>query len=727
MFWAHSLLIIASLANLGVGLIVLLRNSRSILNRLFFGQAFSITIWSITNVLYQQVSGELKYSIALASYAAAAFIVLFFLLFCLKLSDAKIKSWQQSVLIGMGCITAIFSAIPGVVAVTIVDNTIITNAFSLILYGLIIITYLLAGVIALWRAVGTHRGASRARIRIIIASFSSSAFLGVILNLVLPMLGNYSYVQFGPVFSLLLVGGTAYAIVRHRLFDIRLVVARFVAYVLSLVTIAAVYSLLAFALAAGLLQGEPQTSLTREMVYIFLALVLATTFGPMKNFFDKISKAIFYQDMYETQQVLDRLANILVSTNAVQKLAHDALAILQKSIKADYIAIYLISSKQVNERHFSVGRLPKNQDTGKLLTEIAHYNDIIIVQDDLAAQTSHLYRLMHQENIGIIARIETSKELIGYIVFGYKSSGNIYTNQDINLIRIASDELAVAVQNALRFEEIAHFNETLQAEVDEATKQLRESNKKLRALDEAKDEFISMASHQLRTPLTSVKGYVSMVLEGDAGALNTDQRKLLQEAYASAQRMVYMIADFLNISRLKTGKFLLEPSTVSLPDLIHEEVSQLTAAAKARGITIRTHVPVDFLVMQLDETKIRQVIMNFIDNAIFYSNSGGDILITLSENDKQVILTVEDNGIGVPPKEQASLFTKFFRASNARQVRPDGTGIGLFMAKMVIAAHGGEMIFESQEHKGSVFGFKLPLTSKFKKRVETTRTKARQQ
>jgi signal transduction histidine kinase len=283
------------------------------------------------------------------------------------------------------------------------------------------------------------------------------------------------------------------------------------------------------------------------------------------------------------------------------------------------------------------------------------------------------------------------------------------TVQDTNLMRIAGGELAVAIQNALRFEEILHFNETLKDQVEEATSQLRDSNRKLKRLDEAKDEFISMASHQLRTPLTSVKGYISMVLDGDAGRLTPPQQRLLGEAFTAAQRMVYLIGDFLNVSRLQTGRFVLETKPTDIAQVVSDEVAQLSSTAARRNIVVRYHHPVQFPILTVDENKMRQVIMNFIDNAIFYSKPSSSVEVTLVNTGREVRLEVRDTGIGVPEAERHKLFSKFFRAENARKVRPDGTGIGLFMAKKVITAHGGSIIFETKEGKGSTFGFALPI------------------
>jgi signal transduction histidine kinase len=268
-------------------------------------------------------------------------------------------------------------------------------------------------------------------------------------------------------------------------------------------------------------------------------------------------------------------------------------------------------------------------------------------------------------------------------------------------------ELAIGIQSALHFEEIQSFNETLQQRVSRATRELTRTNEKLRSLDETKDEFISMASHQLRTPLTSVKGYLSMVLEGDAGKLSKNQEKLLTQSYVSAQRMVYLISDLLNLSRLNTGKFIIEDSPVNLDEVIRGEIDQVVETAKSREVELVYDAPSHFPTLMLDETKIHQVVMNFLDNAIYYTRPGGQVRVQLIETPTAVEYRVVDNGIGVPRAEQRHLFSKFYRADNAKRARPDGTGLGLFMAKKVIAAQGGAVIFESEEGKGSTFGFRF--------------------
>jgi signal transduction histidine kinase len=199
-----------------------------------------------------------------------------------------------------------------------------------------------------------------------------------------------------------------------------------------------------------------------------------------------------------------------------------------------------------------------------------------------------------------------------------------------------------------------------------------------------------------------------MVAEADAGKLTKQQKELLEQAFLSSQRMVYLISDLLNVSRLRTGKFVIENKPTNLAEVIATEVNQLQEAAKSNQQTLEYKKPTSFPELNLDETKIRQVIMNFMDNALHYTPKGGRITVILKDTGKSIEFTVEDNGLGIPKTDQKHLFTKFFRAQNAKKARPDGTGLGLFMAKKVIIAQGGAVIFSSDEGKGSTFGFTIP-------------------
>lgn len=296
-----------------------------------------------------------------------------------------------------------------------------------------------------------------------------------------------------------------------------------------------------------------------------------------------------------------------------------------------------------------------------------------------------------------ITKLKARDLLTGVIVVGIKEG--MPKIDDIELIERVSEPAGIAVDNRLLYEENVRV-----------VSQLQKSNEQLKEIDASKDEFISMASHQLRTPLTSMKGYVSMVLDGDVGTITDEQRQMLEQAYDSSQRMVYLIADLLNVSRLRTGKFVIMPKMTNLVHVVEEELSQLETNAKLRDLSLHFTKPDTFPDLLLDDTKVRQVIMNFLDNALYYTPSGGHIEIEVGIDDTSVWYTVTDTGMGVPLDDQKNLFTKFYRAGNAQKMRPDGTGLGLYMARKVIVAHGGAILFKSEPGKGSTFGFKFPLT-----------------
>lgn len=512
------------------------------------------------------------------------------------------------------------------------------------------------------------------------------------------LLGDFALL----VFSCLV----AYAMVRHRLFDVRLIVARSVAYILSLGILTATTVIVVYALSASTF-SELLSASSLAFIYAVIAVVLSIAYQPLKKFFDRVTNKIFFRDAYETQALLDELNQTLVSTIDMEPLLTNASNILQKYLKADFATFAIREGEEDILRFLGSENFTKHEDIAKHRPLLLDHGAKVIVTNLLENDQKDLKQFLFDEHIDVLARLTADPQVegVGYLLLGEKKSGNPYTSQDIGVIEIVANELVIAVQNALQFEEIQRFNITLQEKIDTATKQLKKSNDKLKALDETKDEFISMASHQLRTPLTSVKGYMSMVLEGDAGKINQNQRKLLSQAFISSQRMVYLIADLLNVSRLKTGKFIIDPMPSNLADVVEGEVEQLKETAAGRNLTLEYKKPADFPLLMLDETKTRQVIMNFMDNAVHYTPSGGHIKVLLEDRGGSIEYKVVDDGIGVPKNEQHHLFTKFYRAGNAQKARPDGTGLGLFMAKKVIVAQNGSIIFKSQKDKGSTFGF----------------------
>lgn len=503
---------------------------------------------------------------------------------------------------------------------------------------------------------------------------------------------------------------TFFIIMKHSLFDVRLIVARSIAYSLSIAAIIGVYSLVVF----GIADFAFDESMNRWQI-VFFAVFSALTalfFQPIKKFFDKISNSLFYRDAYDGQSFLNEVNSSLVNKTDLKVLLEKTAQVIKDNLKVDFCNFY-IDSQALIDFHIvgTKNSIFANSNWSKIYNYAGTKSDRIFTIDQAEEANVKIRDFMHEMGIEIIMQLKSGDQVVGQMIIGQKLSGNAFTDQDTQVLQIIADEVAIAVQNTLRFEEIAHFNITMQQEINTKTAELKKSNQKLKELDEAKDEFISMASHQLRTPLTSVKGYISMMLEGDTGKLSSKQAEFLNQAFVSSQRMVYLIADLLNISRLKTGKFVIEAKPTYLPDVVEEELDQLYETAKSRGLELTFDKPNIFPMLDLDETKIRQVIMNYVDNAIYYTPSGGHIKVNLIAKKDKIEFKVIDDGLGVPKADQPNLFTKFYRATNAKKARPDGTGLGLYMAQKVVTTQGGSIIFSSKEGEGSTFGFSFPVKS----------------
>jgi signal transduction histidine kinase len=706
------ILCFTSVASILLGLIVYIKNPTGLVNRLFLLLAASIVLWSVINYfsLHPYGSNQLFWirGVLTASVGLNISIFLTLLAFPRGYLSAEHKR-QAKIATAISVTVAVLTLTPFVFRSLKYNNGSASPVPSTGIVIFLIYTVVLLGysILLTIKKYYHAQGVAKEQLKTILFGIIGTFGTLVVVNFILVVAFNITFfVPFGPSLTLIFSSSLAYAIVRHKLFDIRAAVARSLGYVLIIGSIAGVYSVGLFGIIDVIFAGQHEEKL-RQILSVFIMAPLAIGFQSTKGFFDRITTRLFYKDSYDSQEVLKAMGNIVVAEINLDKILGDTRAVLSNAMKASFIEFVLFRDGKPYMGSKKLSAIQAN-----IISTASHISDQhndLLMTDEMAANNP-LHHMFSEDGIALSLRLKTQQQLVGFVLFGSKRSGDIYRNQDRRLLTIVANELAIATQNALRFEEITAFNRTLQERINDATRKLRTTNAKLQALDETKDDFISMASHQLRTPLTSVKGYLSLVLEGDTGKITGTQRKMLGQAFTSSQRMVYLIADLLNVSRLKTGKFLIEAVPINLAVLVSDEIAQLKETAASRSLSLVFNKPDDFPEIMLDETKTRQVIMNFVDNAIYYTPAGGVITIELLNKPASVELRVVDNGIGVPRSEQHHLFTKFYRAGNARKARPDGTGLGLFMAKKVVVAQGGAIIFESAENKGSVFGFTFSKT-----------------
>jgi signal transduction histidine kinase len=550
------------------------------------------------------------------------------------------------------------------------------------------------------------------KLKYVLYGFAGSLILALLTSVALPLLlksSSYSYLS---IFSgVLFIASVAYSISRYQFLDIRLFVLRATVYTLSIILLTIFYVLPAILIISVIL--KVQFTWARFISAIVVAAVVAFFYQWARVWFNKITRRIFFRDAYDPQSFIDAVNKLTVSTLDLRTLLNGMAVLLGDNLKASYCAVGLNKTPNTPMRLFGAQNNSYNLEAIENARRNTPYAAIpLLVTDYLPQEYEALKTILQQNNVAVLAKLmlheQTEDKSLGYIILGSKKSGNLYDLQDVRILETIINGLIVAIQNALHFEEIQTFNATLQEKVNTATKQLQEANSHLQELDKVKDDFLAMTTHQFNTPLVAIDGYISLVETGISGAVNDKQHALLGQAQYRLLLLKRMVADFLDVSRMEAGRFFIDPAPTNLNIVVAEEANQLQQRAKEVGVTLKVNLPAKPVpIMMLDEQKTRQAIMNLIDNAIHYTPKGS-VNVYLEADDKEVTLRVVDNGIGVPQAQQAKLFSKYFRAENAKIERANGNGIGLYLVKRVIEDEGGTVIFSSIEGKGSTFGFRLP-------------------
>ncbi|TSC66406.1 MAG: sensory transduction histidine kinase, partial [Microgenomates group bacterium Gr01-1014_80] len=278
---------------------------------------------------------------------------------------------------------------------------------------------------------------------------------------------------------------------------------------------------------------------------------------------------------------------------------------------------------------------------------------------------------------------------------------------------LTTDELGQLAQNintlvqnsATAFQNMANYLR------DEKLKEreLAVANEKLQQLDKLKDEFVSIASHELRTPMTAIKGLISMIFEGDFGPINKQIQDPLNDIATSTERLIELINDMLDVSRIEAGRLRLTFEDVSLNSIILEMVKLLQPLARQKGIELKAE-PFDDRKVRTDPGKAREVLNNLIGNSIKFTDKG-EIMVKAGQRENLMYVFVSDTGLGISKENQQKLFNKFSQVSDNQLGRPRGTGLGLYISREFARKMGGELWIErSEPGKGTTFAFTLPLT-----------------
>ena len=328
---------------------------------------------------------------------------------------------------------------------------------------------------------------------------------------------------------------------------------------------------------------------------------------------------------------------------------------------------------------------------------------IVLFNKAAAALTSRGASDVIGESIGDVMAIYDGERKIPveeYCPSNGSDEGTLFAKNNTRMVDDAGREHFVNVASG-RIREGARINVGCILTFQDVTREF--------LLERTKREFVSIAAHQLRTPLTNIKWSVGYLLSGMKGELAEAQRELVAQSLDAVDRMIALVNDLLDVSRIEEGRFGVNPRRQSISPILRRVAELARKSAPKRGIAFTFDAEDNLPLLDIDADKVEIVLNNILDNAMQYTPSGGSVSVRVRAADSHVMISVSDTGIGIPLRDRERIFTKFFRAPDAQARHTDGSGLGLYVAKNIVDQHGGAITFESEEGGGTTFFVSLPI------------------
>jgi PAS domain S-box-containing protein len=369
-----------------------------------------------------------------------------------------------------------------------------------------------------------------------------------------------------------------------------------------------------------------------------------------------------------------------------------------------YLVLILIANIVIILLVKRTGKKEQEHPTGAKTTEKLRYEALLnnigegLVVTDKSGQITTFNRAA-ELLLGWKEHETLGKSLHDVLTIGYNRSQELGSQPSLYFVRKDKTSFPVAL-SATSYIQDKEVLGTITLFRDITTEQ---------NIDKMKNEFISLASHQLRTPLAAIKWNIEMLINGDGGKLLPEQMEYADSVYSSTKRMIDLVNALLNVSRIESGRIIVEPTPTEIQKLVEEvlEEVKIRFAEKQQKMNLTTQGTLPLI--NLDPRLIRQAYVNFLTNAAKYTPEKGEITITISQKDNDILSEIRDNGYGIPEKEQKKVFDKFYRGENIVSKGTDGTGLGLYLIKTIIELSQGKVWYKSQEGKGTTFWFTLPI------------------
>ena len=603
-----------------------------------------------------------------------------------------------------------------------------------ILYTVFVIFFVLLVIYSHIRLLQEYKksnGIKKYQIKYLLVATTTGFSAGFLEFLPVYKIHIYPYLHFFIAFSPLVV---AYAILRYRLMDIRIVTRKIFIYLISAAFTYGIFFFLAWTFNEYF--GGVFTS-TAYLAGLVIAPIFVAAFLWFFSFIQKIANKYFFFSLYNYQETINNLSQKLNYLNDLDEIINLIIDTVKGTVQLDRAGVLLVEENKGIVNYKIAKVIGFKEENGislvqdNFLTKHLKETQKPLVKEELSllARDSkneeerkgflELENNMKRIEASVCLSLTSSKKLIGIVVLGSKISGDAYTKEDLELLSTLAFQAGIAIDNARLYKEIQDFNKTLQQKVDEQTKEIKKSyevekkaRKELERLNKAKSQFMLATQHHLRTPLTSMQGYLDLILGGTFGKIvNKTVKEKLARFRTSTKNLINIVEEILNISQFQLGRKVvsLEPNTEIEP-ILEEIISELLPEAEKKGIYLKLEKLEKLPKIKADAPKLKMAIFNIIDNAVKYTEKGG-VIVKLEVTDSNLRIITRDTGIGIAKEETKNLFNKVFeRGEKAEKLFATGRGIGLFIASKMVQAHKGKVWAESEgTGKGSTFYIELPI------------------
>lgn len=693
-----ALLLVTGILNLVLGGYVLNKNPRKPLNVSLSLFALGASGWILS--LWFTIYFFPILAVSKITFISPLLIIAFLAIFAYELEPRILRKDPYVpllILLTPGAFLALILLDKVVTSVGVKNNHIVnTYGEAYPLYGLTMLVYIFGSLFFLLYKYYRSQGIDKLRLKYVLLGLALMLIPSVTSNLILPLFfKTQSFNTIGPASSTFMVIAMSYTILRYHLLDIWVVVRLGAIFTFLFAVISFIYVSV-----IGLLSQYIGTSSSLIIASLFITL----TFESLKKFIEDKTDRFFFRKHYRIDEIINELTDIVHGADLeLKKIVSMFGNIVERYFKASSAAIAILTPKgtyvgsPVIDHEFRQFEL---EVENPLVKFFEHNPAFILNKDELikGARSGELrieveaveyipgaYEELVQLNFAIAMPIEYAGKLIGIYFIGEKKSGDSFTYLDLQLLNHLAGEAGALINNARQYED-------------------------LKLLDEAKSNFISVVSHQLRTPLSAMRWTTELLLSGDVD--KKMQQEFLKDNYKNSMFMIYHLDDMLTALDIEDKEIELKKELCNFQNLIQEILKDNQQAVTNKKLHIDVSVP-DELETFCDCKKMKKIMEILISNGIHYApEKGGKIMISAhkeKKNEKEFIkISVEDNGIGITNEEQRYIFEKFFRGEAAKKISPNGFGLGLFIVKSFAKAHGGDAYFESEgRDKGSKFYFTI--------------------